>query len=610
MFIVIRIVRNCGVSMTIRNTFRVKRIHLVFAAGLVLFSSGTAKTLIDYFLPMPIVKPLKSDKWGCAAVGKRDIYNGLEDTTDRAYSYWDGPIIDGPDGKFHMFASRWGQAGGHWSWLSSVGVHAVSDNVMGPYVDKGLTWPNNQSGKGHNLTILRLKDGTYASVVSDTRPGDFFTAPSLDGPWTFKGSISIDGNGFPKPSHIANLSMIIRPDNGKFMIVERGGQIMISDNLTGPYKIQGRSIYSSVNLPNLEDPVLWYSGGYYHVVVNSWSEKKAFHLRSKDGISNWTNQGLAFDPKSNFLRYTDGTVNRWCKIERPGVYIKDGHVTHWTFSVIDVEKENDKGNDGHNSKVIVVPFDGAAFDGVVIPEHRDTVYNGKFDTNAEGWTLNVWGGSASGAVVNGEYKTTITSVGSKTSDIQLVQAGLIIQKDKYYKVSFDAYAAANRTIEVNVEMKDDPWTSYLTELKTFNLTTTKTPYSFVFKMEHPTDSSGRLGFNFGTEAAAVFLDNIRIEQTTAAISKSMMDSQILPFSIVRYENGALRIEYDFSGNASVNVGIYDLKGKLVKNCAIESGSAGHHTITSGLSGIPNGMYLANVKIDGKVAGCTKFVHRN
>lgn len=340
------------------------KVILTGAICLSFVSTAVCKTLIDYFLPMPIVKPLRTDKWGCKAVGKRDIGNGLEDTTNRSYSYWDGPIIKGPDGKYHMFASRWGQSGGHWAWLSSVGVHAVSDSVMGPYVDKGLTWSNNSGGKGHNLTILQLKDGTYASVVSDTRPGDFFTAPSLNGPWTYAGKININANGFPVPQ-IANLSIIIRPDDGRYMIVARNGQIMISSGgLTGPYVIQGNSVYNTVNLPNLEDPVLWYSGGYYHIVVNSWSEKKAFHLRSKDGIKNWTNQGLAFDPRSNFLRYTDGTVNHWCKIERPGVFIQDGHITHFTFAVIDSEKENDKGNDDHNSKVIIVPFDGAAFDGV------------------------------------------------------------------------------------------------------------------------------------------------------------------------------------------------------------------------------------------------------
>ncbi len=32
------------------------------------------------------------------------------------------------------------------------------------------------------------------------------------------------------------------------------------------------------------------------------------------------------------------------------------------FAAIDVEKDEDKGGDGHGSKVIVIPFDGAALD--------------------------------------------------------------------------------------------------------------------------------------------------------------------------------------------------------------------------------------------------------
>ena len=44
------------------------------------------------------------------------------------------------------------------------------------------------------------------------------------------------------------------------------------------------------------------------------------------------------------------------------VYFYTSHVAAMIFAAIDVEKEQDKGNDGHGSKVIVVPFDGAALD--------------------------------------------------------------------------------------------------------------------------------------------------------------------------------------------------------------------------------------------------------
>ena len=55
-------------------------------------------------------------------------------------------------------------------------------------------------------------------------------------------------------------------------------------------------------------------------------------------------------------------MDHWNKAERPSVYIESGHVAAMTLAVIDVEKELDKGNDGHGSKVIVIPFDGGALD--------------------------------------------------------------------------------------------------------------------------------------------------------------------------------------------------------------------------------------------------------
>src|SRR6516162_9664573 len=102
----------------------------------------TGKTFIDYFQPMPILSPLSTTAWGATNVGPRDQKNGLEDPSMKLWDYWDGQIIHGPDGKYHIFASRWDQSFGHNAWFRSKAVHAVSDNLIGPYVDKGLCWPD------------------------------------------------------------------------------------------------------------------------------------------------------------------------------------------------------------------------------------------------------------------------------------------------------------------------------------------------------------------------------------------------------------------------------------------------------------------------------------
>ncbi len=329
-------------------------------------SYAADKTLIDYFLPMPIQSPLRSDVWGAPGVWPRDAKNGLEDETMKQWCYWDGQIIKGPDGKYHLFASRWDQGRGHRAWVDSVAVHAVGDNAVGPYADQGLCWPDNQGGKGHNVTALMLPDGRYAVVVSETRPGDVFVSGSPDGPWEHLGSIKVAENEFSRLGRMSNVSMMVRPD-GDFMIVARSGAVWISkEGILGPYTVQGPGVYSTIremsDMRTLEDPVIWHSGNLYHIVVNDWNPRKAYHLTSVDGIHDWTFRGLAYDPTTDFLRYTDGTVNHWFKIERPGVLLENGHITHFTFAVLDIPKNQERGNDAHGSKVIVVPFDGEAFD--------------------------------------------------------------------------------------------------------------------------------------------------------------------------------------------------------------------------------------------------------
>jgi hypothetical protein len=90
--------------------------------------------------------------------------------------------------------------------------------------------------------------------------------------------------------------------------------------------------------------------------------KTSYHLTSEDGIHNWKNRGIAYRHDANIFRYTDGTVNQWTIVERPTAYVENGHVTHFNFSVIDVSKGEDRANDNHGSKIVVVPFDGEAFD--------------------------------------------------------------------------------------------------------------------------------------------------------------------------------------------------------------------------------------------------------
>ncbi|MDO7173149.1 glycoside hydrolase family protein [Mariniflexile sp. AS56] len=353
----------------------------VFILNLLTLTGQERKSLVDYFLPMEPQQPLVSEGiWGDAVAVPRDTSNGLEDSKLKNWCYWDGKIVKDDDGKYHMYASRWTQEMSHsdgWH-LGSKGMHAVSDNIMGLYVDKGLLWPDWKDGIGHNVIGLRMHDGRYAAVTSELTDGEIFVSDSPNGPFKLLGKIQVDPNGFdiglaryqnktkPNYGHMSNVKILLRPD-GRYMLVGRSTAVMISDNgILGPYKIISDRVYK--NYPELpqtknEDPTIWYSGGLYHMVYNHWPTKTSHHFTSEDEIADWIYRGIAFK-KDEFkiFKYTDGTINDWQFVERPTAYVENGHVTHFIFSVIDVGKGQDKANDNHGSKIVVVSFAGVVFD--------------------------------------------------------------------------------------------------------------------------------------------------------------------------------------------------------------------------------------------------------
>lgn len=348
---------------------------LVLAACATAFSE---KTLVDYFLPMEPQGPLVSEGvWGDPNVLPRDINNGLEDSKLENWCYWDGRIVKDDAGKFHIYASRWPHSMSHSKgWHEgSKAMHAVSDNIMGPYKDRGLVYPQWRGGMGHNIIGLRMHDGRYAVVTSEITTGEVFVAESPAGPFELLGQIQWDANGFDpglcrynRNGRMSNVKILLRPD-GRYMIVPRSTAVMISeDGILGPYKVMNDRVYKAYpELPQTknEDPTVWCSGGMYHIVYNHWPTKTSHHFSSSDGITDWIYRGIAFKKdESKIFKYIDGTVNDWQFVERPTAYVDEGtgHVTHFIFSVIDVKKGQDRANDNHASKIVVVPFDGKAFD--------------------------------------------------------------------------------------------------------------------------------------------------------------------------------------------------------------------------------------------------------
>jgi len=367
-------------------TARRPHTHLAIATALVLAYVGLpatarAKPFEAYIKPTPMVAPLSSATWGEAGVLPRDVSNGIESAKGAGvhpdYYYWDGQIIKAKDGKYHMFMSTFsGNTNFGTGWLNSDAYHAISQtNVLGPYERQDFVYTNNGSHKGHNVSAVELPDGSYAVIVSEIVPFTIYKSTSLDGPWTACSPSSDIG--------ASNISLFPRHD-GKFQITERNGTIAIADTLCGAYKKQKptcsytqagtdsvypkRTSIPGVSNPNYtyqEDPHIWRSGGTYHIIYSGSGDRVGWHVYSADGI-NWKDNGYAWSPRDYqkiFCYEGSTTCTQWYKMERPGVVLQDGHPAYITWAVSDVDKDNQVlPGTNHGTKVVVVPFDGVAFD--------------------------------------------------------------------------------------------------------------------------------------------------------------------------------------------------------------------------------------------------------
>ena len=150
---------------------------------------------------------------------------------------------------------------------------------------------------------------------------------------------------------------------------------------------------------------------------------------------------------------------------------------------------------------------------IQVPTDRDSIFNGGFDSTDVAWTLQTHGDAqATGDVKNGKYQLDISAVGTENYQVQLIQHDLHLEKGQWYEVSFDASAGANRTLEVNVEQHTDPWASYLTEKKNFEIGKESKTYSFQFQMTAATDKDSRLSFNAGASTGTLTLDNVKLKK--------------------------------------------------------------------------------------------------
>ncbi len=289
------------------------------------------------------------------------------------YWIWGSSVIEGPDGRYHMFADRWARELGFHAWVTnSEVVHAVSDTPEGPYTFADVALP--ARGKEffdglvtHNPRIIRLEDAYYLYYFGTTydfpvpAPGvpwedDWFErawmnkrigvarSESLDGPWVRSDRPILQ----PRPgkwdaSITTNPSPVVNPRTGKILLMYKSSPcnsapplllgVAGAESPTGPYKrLSDAPIFrfdTDADKDNdVEDPFVWWNGHGYELIMKDrfghicGEEGGGVHGFSTNGVD-WT----LSDPVKAYSRtvvWDDGTTTIQANFERPFILFEDG----------------------------------------------------------------------------------------------------------------------------------------------------------------------------------------------------------------------------------------------------------------------------------------------
>lgn len=279
------------------------------------------------------------------------------------YYVWCNTPIYGPDGRVHVFFSRWEDRHGMSGWIHKCEIaHAVADTPESPFEVVGTVLaPREGAWDGttcHNPHI-QLVDGKYclfymgnSNGSTNTKRIGLATADSLDGPWQRPDAPLLEaGPEGAWDDHCTTNPAFIKGPDGKYWLYYkswntaayqsesgpiRGNRkygLAIADQLEGPYiKHPANPVIdfsARGNNEQLEDAYVWYENGKVKLIARDmgfFDHFAGLYFESPDGFT-WPQPEIAF---LGLEYYVDNLppkprhLSRYGRVERPQILMKDG----------------------------------------------------------------------------------------------------------------------------------------------------------------------------------------------------------------------------------------------------------------------------------------------
>ncbi|MDQ1912586.1 glycoside hydrolase family protein [Paenibacillus sp. GD4] len=292
------------------------------------------------------------------------------------YWVWCGSVVQGEDGRFHMFASRWPKRlPMHPGWLvASEIVRAVSDTPEGPYEFQEVVLPARGAeywdGRStHNPHIKKIGDSYVLYYMgsthpfADVQPGEDYgledprciaarankrvgiaTSQSVFGPWERKDAPILPTRPGRFDSFLTSNPAPCVHEDGSILLIYKArryeghthGQMTIgaasADSFQGPYRVLTDEPVFPPDRFHIEDPYVWKTEDGYELIAKDMEgtlcgeKHSGIHAYSADGKS-WS---LFEQPKAYSRRVTwdDGEVQLMGNLERPFLLFQNGKPTH------------------------------------------------------------------------------------------------------------------------------------------------------------------------------------------------------------------------------------------------------------------------------------------
>jgi len=283
------------------------------------------------------------------------------------YYTWGGSMVRDPEGKYHLFYSRWPHTRGFAAWVTHSEIaHAVADEPTGPYkhVDVALPARGAQYWDGlctHNPTIHAFAGKYYLYYTGNTGDGKntrklnmvhrnnqrigVAVADHPNGPWMRFDRPLIDvsqGDLEPDALMTANPSVCRRPDGTYLMVYKCVGKkeplpfggpvvhmVATSDSPTGPFRKHPKPVFTSEgdSFP-AEDPCIWTQDGEFHAVVKDMrgaftGTRNSLALFKSDDGFRWE---LSQHPlvTTAQVNWQERGLEKIERLERPQLWLKNG----------------------------------------------------------------------------------------------------------------------------------------------------------------------------------------------------------------------------------------------------------------------------------------------